>query len=111
MTCHGIDPKPYAPWVAHLHEPGEYCFPPLASLITGAARLMLALLEHEVVLKLGGTYAMEDTDSMAIVAPQNGKMTPCPGVRNVCLMAAKRSRRCHGPRLMKFPSDRCAESL
>jgi hypothetical protein len=25
---------------------GEYCFPPLASLITAAARLMLALLER-----------------------------------------------------------------
>ena len=56
--------------------PGEYCFPPLASLITGAARLMLALLEHSV-RKLGGTYAMEDTDSMAIVATEHGGPIPC----------------------------------
>ena len=48
VTCHGIDAEPFAPWVAHPDEPGEYCFPPLASLITGAARLMLALLEYEV---------------------------------------------------------------
>jgi hypothetical protein len=45
-----------------------------ASLITGAARLMLALLEH-CVRELGGTYAMEDTDSMAIVATEHaGKL-------------------------------------
>jgi hypothetical protein len=45
VTCHGIDAEPYKCKVAHPEVPGEYCFPPLASLITGAARLMLALLE------------------------------------------------------------------
>lgn len=39
---------------------------------------MLALLEHSVV-ELGGTYAMEDTDSMAIVATETGGLIPCPG--------------------------------
>lgn len=78
VTCHGIDVEPFAPWVAHPDEPGAYCFPPLASLITGAARLILALLEHEVT-KLGGTYAMEDTDSMAIVTTEHGGLVPCPG--------------------------------
>jgi hypothetical protein len=71
VTCHGIDAEPFTCRVAHPDDPGEYCFPPLASLITGGARLMLALLEH-CVSKLGGTYAMEDTDSMAIVATKNG---------------------------------------
>jgi hypothetical protein len=52
-------------------EPGEYCFPPIAALIPAAARLMLALLEHELTA-LGGTYAMADTDSMAIVAAETG---------------------------------------
>ena len=50
----------------------------MASLITGAARLMLALLEH-CVIDLRGTYAMEDTDSMAIVATEHGDLVPCPG--------------------------------
>jgi hypothetical protein len=50
----------------HPEQPGEFCFPPLVSLITSAARLMLALLEH-CVAQRGGTYATEDTDSMAIV--------------------------------------------
>jgi hypothetical protein len=43
---------------------GEYCFPPLASLITAAARLMLALPEHAVA-EYGGTYAMEDIGNSA----------------------------------------------
>ncbi len=78
VQCHGIDPECFTCSVAHPDVPGEYCFPPMASLITGAARLMLALLEHSVS-ELGGTYAMEDTDSMAIVATEKGEMVPCPG--------------------------------
>ena len=78
VTCHGIDPEPFTCRVAHPDKPGEYCFPPFAALITGAARLMLALLEH-CVSELGGTYAMEDTDSMAIVATQHGGLVPCDG--------------------------------
>jgi hypothetical protein len=78
VQCHGIDPEPYQTWVAHPEHCGEFCFPLFASLITGAARLMLALLEHSVS-KLGGTYAMEDTDSMAIVATEHGGIIPCKG--------------------------------
>src|SRR5208282_2903919 len=63
VTCYGIDAEPFRCRVAHPDAPGEYCFPPMASLITGAARLMLALLEHSIC-ELGGAYAMEDTDSM-----------------------------------------------
>jgi len=40
---------------------------------------MLALLEHCVVRELGGTYAMEDTDSMAIVATEKGGEIACHG--------------------------------
>jgi hypothetical protein len=83
VTCYGIDAKPFPCRVAHPDEPGVFCFPPLASLITGAARLMLALLEH-CVTEQGGTYAMEDTDSMAIVATERGGTIPCAGgERNV----------------------------
>jgi hypothetical protein len=78
VKCHGIDLDPYSCNVANPEMPGEFCFPPLASLITGAARLMLALLEN-CITKLGGTYAMEDTDSMAIVATERGGLVPCPG--------------------------------
>lgn len=71
VTCYGIDPTPFECRVLNPEKPGEYCFPPLASVITAAARLMLALLER-CVTDLGGTYAMEDTDSMAVVATQRG---------------------------------------
>jgi hypothetical protein len=78
IFCQGIDARPYPCRVIHPETPGEYCFPPFASLITGAARLMLALLEHSVKV-LGGTYAMEDTDSMAIAATEQGGLVPCKG--------------------------------
>jgi hypothetical protein len=74
-TYHGIDPDPITRAIQNPDEPGEYCFPPLASLITGAARLMLALLEN-CVTERGGTYAFEDTDSMAIVATERGGIIP-----------------------------------
>jgi hypothetical protein len=78
VTCHGIDQEPFTCRVVHPDVPGEFCFPPLASLITGAARLMLSLVEYSIT-QLGGTYAMEDTDSMAIVATKNGGLVACPG--------------------------------
>lgn len=78
VTCYGIDETPFHPTVAHPDETGEFCFPPIASLITSAARLMLALLEHSVT-RFGGTYAMEDTDSMAIVSTERGGLVVCPG--------------------------------
>ncbi len=52
-------------------QPGEYCFPPVASLVTGAARLLLAVLER-LVADAGGSYAICDTDSMAIIASESG---------------------------------------
>jgi hypothetical protein len=82
VLCHGIESEPFECWVAHPDVPGEYYFSPLASLTTGGARLMLALLEH-TVRDLGGTYAMEDTDSMAIVATEHGGVIPCPGGNEV----------------------------
>src|SRR5206468_2845864 len=78
VICHGIDEKPFTCRVVHPDVPGEFCFPPLASLITGAARLMLALLEY-CVREKGGTYAMEDTDSMAIAATERGGTIDCAG--------------------------------
>src|SRR5882672_3463238 len=78
IQCHGLDLEPFNCSVLHPEQPGEFCFPPLASLITAAARLMLALLEH-CVTQSNGTYAMEDTDSMAIVATEHGGMIPCVG--------------------------------
>ena len=69
---------PFSDRVAAPEDPGKYCFPPFASCITGAARLMLGMLERSVT-DLGGTWAFCDTDSMAIVANEHGGLIPCPG--------------------------------
>jgi hypothetical protein len=78
VRCQGLDADGFETAVEHPERPGRYCFPPLAALITAGARLMLALLEHEVDRR-GGTYAMEDTDSMAIVATETGGLVRCEG--------------------------------
>jgi hypothetical protein len=77
-TCYGLDPEPFVCSVAHPDVPGEFCFPPLASLITGGARLMLALLEYSVC-ESGSTFVAEDTDGMSLVATARGGKVPCPG--------------------------------
>ncbi len=59
---------------------GPYCFPPLATLITGGAHLMLELAASEVRQR-GGQYALMDTDSLAIVATEHGGLIPCSGGR------------------------------
>ena len=61
----------------HDERPGRFFNPVLASLVTGAARLALAMAEAEVVLR-GGTFAFCDTDSLAIVAGESAPQgVPC----------------------------------
>jgi hypothetical protein len=79
VTCYGVDAEPFECSVAHPDLPGEFLFSPLASLITGGARLMMALLEIYVTKELGGTFVMEDTDSMTVVATERGEIVRCPG--------------------------------
>jgi hypothetical protein len=50
----------------HDERPGAFGNPIIASLVTGGARLMLALLEHEVSARQG-VFAFCDTDSLGIV--------------------------------------------
>jgi len=50
----------------HDERPGAFANPIIASLVTGGARLMLALLEHEVSARKG-VFAFCDTDSLGIV--------------------------------------------
>ncbi|PZR97640.1 MAG: hypothetical protein DLM70_18815, partial [Chloroflexi bacterium] len=52
-------------WVRNVEEPGRYFHPLLGTLITGAARLMLALGERAAT-DHGITWAFCDTDSMAL---------------------------------------------
>jgi hypothetical protein len=78
VTVYGREAQPTQIPVRNPEDPGEYCFPPIAAAITGAARLMLASLER-LISDAGGTYAFCDTDSMAIVATQTGGPVACPG--------------------------------
>jgi hypothetical protein len=57
--------------VSDEEKAGMFHFMPVASMITAAAHLMLALLESEVV-RLGGTVVAWDTDSSAIISTQHG---------------------------------------
>ncbi len=78
VTVYGLDSTPFVAKVAAPEEPGEFAFPPMAACITGAARLMLGLLECSV-RQAGGAFAFCDTDSMAVVANETGGLIPCPG--------------------------------
>ena len=77
VTVRGLD-GPFTASLSTPEEPGQHCFPPMAALITGAARLQLALLERSVT-DAGGSYVFCDTDSMAIVATEAGGLVPCEG--------------------------------
>jgi hypothetical protein len=57
---------------------GKWFAPYLATLITSAGRLLLAMAEVEVK-RAGGTYLYCDTDSLAIVASKQGGQLIIPG--------------------------------
>jgi hypothetical protein len=59
-------------------SPGRFCFFPTASLVTAAARLLLALGFCEVA-RAGGEVAYADTDSLVVVATRQGGLVPCEG--------------------------------
>jgi hypothetical protein len=63
--CHGSGPRPFKFKSKRFEKPGSFFHPLLATLITGAARLMLALAEHQVI-EQGLDWAFCDTDSIAI---------------------------------------------
>ena len=67
IKVHGLN-EPFMTMTNVFERPGQFYFPPLAALITSAARLMLMLLEC-CVTDAGGSYALCDTDSMAITLP------------------------------------------
>lgn len=67
-TVHGFDGRSFTRETDKAERPGEYFHPLLASLITGAARLMLAITECQIAAE-GLEWAFCDTDSMAIAKP------------------------------------------
>jgi hypothetical protein len=67
-TVIGHDGKAFERETNKAEKPGEYFHPLLGSLITGAARLMLAITES-LIERQGLEWAFCDTDSMAIAKP------------------------------------------
>jgi hypothetical protein len=66
--CFGSGSEPFQVSTAKGEKPGRYFHPLIATLITGAARLMLAITE--VLASLSGLeWAFCDTDSMALAKP------------------------------------------
>ena len=66
--CYGPSGKPFPITTIKGEEPGRYFHPLLATLITGAARLMLAISET-LAVRAGLDWALCDTDSMALAKP------------------------------------------
>jgi hypothetical protein len=69
VTCYGPDGQGFSAWARNDEDPGRCFHPLLATLITGAARLMLALAEY-LATEAGITWAFCDTDSMALTQPK-----------------------------------------
>ena len=65
---YGLSEKPVRIPCDKLEEPGKYFHPLLGTLITGAARLMLAIAET-LARQHGLDWAFCDTDSMALAKP------------------------------------------
>jgi hypothetical protein len=71
-----------------IENPGQWFFPPLASLITAGGRLLLAMTEACVEEKQG-TYLFCDTDSLAVVASKHGGPLRIPGGERVRILSWK----------------------
>lgn len=69
VTCYGGDGDGFEARTPNVEDPGRYFHPVLGTLITGAARLMLALAER-LATDAGLTWAFCDTDSMALAKPE-----------------------------------------
>jgi hypothetical protein len=82
------------PVVSETHDerPGRFFNPVIASVVTGAARLALAMVETEVARR-GGTFAFCDTDSLAVVAGDDpAPEVPCLSDEDVKEIIAKFNR-------------------
>ncbi len=68
VSVYGASGEAYSVGVRNIEEPGRYFHPLLATLITGAARLMLSIAER-LARDEGMGWAFCDTDSMALARP------------------------------------------
>jgi hypothetical protein len=70
VTCYGADGEGFSCTMQNVEVPGTYFHPLLGTLITGAARLMLAITER-LAADRGLSWAFCDTDSMALTKPDD----------------------------------------
>lgn len=66
--CYGLDGEGFQAVVRRYEQPGRFFHPLLATLITGAARLMLTIAEL-LADRQGLDWAFCDTDSLAFIRP------------------------------------------
>jgi DNA polymerase elongation subunit (family B) len=85
-----------------VEKPGSFFHPLLATLITGAARLLLATVER-LSLDAGLDWAFGDTDSMAVAKPKD--MT-----RETFLEKSLEVSGWFDPSTLMRPRDRCSRS-
>ena len=69
VSCYGMDNKAFNTDTKSVEEPGTHFHPLLATLITGAARLMLATAER-LAEDNGIGWTLCDTDSLALARPE-----------------------------------------
>lgn len=69
-----------------IEKVGPWFFPPFASIITSAGRLLLGMAEA-CVMEKQGTYLFCDTDSLAIVSSKHGGSLNIPGSEGVRILA------------------------
>jgi len=75
-----------------IEKEGKWFFSPLASLITSAGRLLLAMTEA-CVSEERGTYLFCDTDSLAIVSSEKGGKLDIPGSKGLRILNWKETRK------------------
>lgn len=69
VECYSPSSGPFPVETQAVEQAGSFFHPLLATLITGAARLMLALAERKAI-NAGLNWCFCDTDSMALIKPQ-----------------------------------------
>ncbi len=77
LICYGSDTERYGCKVKHPEAPGEFASHHWHRSLQAA--VVCRSHSRGRVTDRGGTYAMEDTDSMAIVAHEHGGLIACPG--------------------------------
>jgi hypothetical protein len=75
LICHGPSEGEFPVESKKIEEPGRYFHPLLSTLITGAARLMLAVAER-LCSEKGLDWAFCDTDSLASRLVAQGSVWP-----------------------------------